>query len=211
MKEKINILALALLTLCGILTGCQEEYYYDGGKSSGVLGVSTYDYLSATPKYFDTLVWVIDQQDMQDLVDAQNNTFFVPQDNAFELFLKNLALDPTPKSLDELPENVKDTLGFLLKKYLIMERVMAQDVEDGRKEYQNVNDETVSVCLIRSPRGGVPGYGPSTLAYSVPVTIEDIVTGLPVNLERFTTVSTSDLESTNGEVHVVGSGHIFGF
>lgn len=211
MKNRIKILSLSLLVLTGCLVGCQEEYYFDGGLSSGEIGNSTYDYLLAAPKYFDTLTWVIQQQDMEDLVNASNNTFFVPQDNAFDLFLKKLELDPTPKSLDELPENVKDTLGFLLKKYLIMERIDSKDVADGKKDYVNENGETVSVFLINTPRGGVPGYGPKILAYTTPVVVENVITGEDIEVERTVTVSTSDLVSTNGSVHVIGVGQTFGF
>ncbi len=211
MKNKIKIFSLSLAILAGCLAGCQEEYYFDGGVSSGEIGASTYNYLEATPKYFDTLTWVIQQQNLEDLVNAPNNTFFVPQDNSFDLFLKRLEMDPTPKSLDELPEAVKDTLGFLLKKYVIMERILAEDVADGKKEYINANDEQVSVFLISTPRGGVPGYGPKILAYTVPVVVENIITGEDMEVERTVTISTSDLVSTNGSVHVVGVGQTFGF
>ena len=133
MKKNINILMLALLVFAGCLTGCEEEYYFDGGLSDGKLGMSTYDFIVSRPDAFDTLQWVIDQHDLKELVNSENSTFFLPQDGAFELFFKKLEMDPVPKSLEELPVSVKDTLGLLVRKYMIADKVMRDDVPRGRK------------------------------------------------------------------------------
>ena len=212
MKKNLNIIAIALVLLAGSLMSCQEDYYFDGGLSEGKLNVTTYDFLVEKQRYFDTLLWVIDENNLKDLVNAENSTFFAPQNGAFKLFIDKLELDPVPKSLDELPASVKDTLGLLLKKYMISEEVMRADIpEKGKIETTNANGEIVSVFFATSPRGGIPGFGPSSVVYSAPVLIPNINTGVPEEQERFSIMSTTDLESTNGVVHVVSVSYTFGF
>ncbi len=212
MKQHRNILILALVALLGWTTSCQEDYYFDGGISSGELGVSTYDFLASRPKSFDTLLWVIDYHDLKGLVNQENSTFFAPQDDAFDQFFDKLEMDPVPNSLEELPVAVKDTLGLLLRKYSIAQKVMREDVPtDSKLELSNANNEPVGVFFINNPRGGVPGYGPKILAYSAVVKVKSSINDEIVEQERFAGISTSNLESTNGAVHVVENGHTFGF
>lgn len=212
MKKNLNIIAFALVILAGSLMGCQEDYYFDGGLSDGKLNVTTYDFLLEKQRYFDTLLWVIDENNLKDQVNAENSTFFAPQNGAFKLFFDKLELDPVPKSLEELPASVKDTLGLLLKKYMISEEVMRKDIPvAGKLESVNANGEPVSVFFLSNPRGGIPGFGPKDVVYGATVKVPNINTGVPEEQERVSVMSTTDLESTNGVVHVVAVSFTFGF
>lgn len=212
MKTNIYLMMASLLAGICCISGCQDEYFFDGGTSQGELGVSTYDFLVSKPRAFDTLLWVVDQNNLKDQLNQTNSTFFVPQDASIELFLSQLDLDPVPKLLEDLPVSVVDTLGLLLKKYMIAEKIMREDIpEVGNQEFMNANSELVNVFFLNNPRGGIPGFGPKILSYSVPVRVTNPFTGIEEEQIRFGAISTSNLESTNGAVHVMASGHIFGF
>lgn len=215
MKKNLNIMAIILVLFTSGLMGCQEEYFFDGGLSEGKLNMSTYDYLASNPRYFDTLVWVIDQYNLKDQINAENSTLFAPQDDAFSLFFDKLEvagfLDPVPKSLEELPLAIKDTLGLLVKKYMVPEVIMREDIPvEGKVDAVNGNGEAVSVFYLSNPRGGIAGFGSKDVIYSAPVVIPNS-NGELVEQERFTVMSTTDLESTNGAVHVIRVSFTFGF
>lgn len=215
MKKNLNMMAITLVLLTSCLMGCQEEYFFDGGVSEGKLNMTTYDFLASKPRYFDTLVWVIDEYNLKDQVNAENSTFFAPQNDAFSLFFDKLEvagfLDPVPKSLEQLPLSIKDTLGLLVKKYMVPEVIMREDIPvKGKLETQNGNGEAVSIFYQTNPRGGIPGFGSKDVIYSAPVVIPN-ANGELVEQERFTVMSTTDLESTNGAVHVISVSFTFGF
>ncbi|MDN5213670.1 hypothetical protein QQ020_16480 [Fulvivirgaceae bacterium BMA12] len=212
MKKYIYLMIVPFLAGICCLSGCQDEYFFDGGTSDGALNTSTYDFLVSRPRPFDTLLWVVDRNNLKDQLNQANSTFFVPQDGSIKLFLGQLELDPFPKSLEDLPVSVVDTLGLLLKKYMITEKIMRADIpEVGNQEFTNANSELVNVFFQNNPRGGIPGFGPKILSYSVPVKVINPFTGIEEEQTRFGIISTSDLESTNGAVHVMAAGHIFGF
>ena len=95
---------------------------------------------------------------------------------------------------------------------MISEEVMRADIpENGKVETVNANGETVSIFFATSPRGGIPGFGPSSVVYSAPVLVPNINTEVLEEQQRVSVMSTTDLESTNGVVHVVSVSYTFGF
>lgn len=74
-KIKINIVAILLLMGVIVTSACQkDDYINDGGKASGVVNMTTYDFLKSNPK-FDSLVRIIDKAGMKDEING-DITFF---------------------------------------------------------------------------------------------------------------------------------------
>ncbi len=204
MEKQLYKIWLVLAGAVCLLTGCQEDYFVNGGLESSQLGVSTYDFVASRPKEFDTLLWTIDRSGLKEVINQSNSTFFMPQDAAFKTFLENRfrGEDDVPTSLDNLPEAVADTLGILLRKYIVNQSVKWNDIPvKGGLELTNIENEPVRALFRESFRGGVEGFGPKTLEYSMKGKFD--FDGQIIEINRSAAVSSSNLESTNGMIHVL--------
>lgn len=204
MKKIVSVFILAI----ALLTGCQDEYYFDGGLSDGQLNMTTYDFLKSRPDQFEKLVWIIDQNGLKDSINTANSTFFVPKDKSIERFLQIMEWDDV--QFTKLSEKKVRVLGNMVKTYIVPVKIPRSEIVAEGKEYKNIVDETVEVSFQENPYNGVPNYGPKYVLYTIIRTIE-VDDGTIFQQKSTATVSTSDLVSTNGIVHVLlETSHIFG-
>jgi len=191
------------------LSGCQEEYYFDGGLSDANLNMSTFDFLKSRPDEFEKLVWIIEQNNLQDLIDQSNSTFFASKDAAIDKYLVVMELDDY--QFTKLPPEEVKKLGELVKSYLINETIKRENITTQGKEYLNLKDEKVKVSFQETPYNGVSGYGPKYVLFTTYTIFTDPATNESIEIQNTATVATSDLVSTNGIVHVLqATSHVFG-
>lgn len=200
-------IVIAIILLIIVLPSCEEDYYLDGGLASGELNMSTYDFVKSRPDMFEKLLWIIDQNNLKDDINKEGSTFFPPQDESIVEYLEARQLETV--QLEKLPQAEIDTLAMNVKMYMFPFEVMRKDLKPTMKEYVSLSDDLMGITLFVQPFQEIPGFGPSTVVLTGPVReIEGSQTGI----RRTANVATSDLQSTNGVVHVLKhTGHIFGF
>lgn len=210
MKSKILIAIVALATT---LAACSNDYYSDGGivnENIGLLNVSTMEYLRVNKASFDTLVALIELTGMESAINSNGNTFMAPQDysisNYFELAFSSL--DTPPASLSEIPQNILDDINTIIGNYLIPnEKIMREDLSSSYKFSTTYTGQKARYNLLQSDYLGNVNQGAEYINYSLNMS-EDA--GSNEYLSVF--VVTSNLESTNGIIHVLNAdSHIFGF
>ncbi len=201
-----NVL-IAIILLIIILPSCEEDYFLDGGLANGELNMSTYDFIKSRPDMFEKLLWIIDNNNLKDKINKEGSTFFPPQDGSIVAYLEARQVESV--QLEKLPQAEIDTLAMNVELYLFPFEVMRKDLSTNMKEYVSINDNLMGITLFVQPYQEIPGFGPSHIILTGPVRpVKDSQTGI----RRAAIVATSDLESTNGVVHVLKhTGHIFGF
>jgi len=201
-----NIL-LAIILLGLIFPSCNDDYYTDGGLADGKLNMTTYDFIKSRPDMFEKLIWIIDQNNLKDEINKEGTTFFPPKDESIVSYLERKQLESV--QLDKLPPEEVDTLGMTLEMYMFPYEIMRDDLSPKMKEYVSVSDHLMGITLKIEPYNEIPGFGPSTVILSGPARYNP---GSSQGIRDNAEVATSDLESTNGAIHVLRkTGHIFGF
>lgn len=200
---------LGLVLLIILLPSCQEEYFLDGGIAEGKLNMTTYDFIQSRPDMFEKLLWIIDDSNLQEEINREGNTFFPPKDQSIVDYLEANQLESV--QLEKLPQEEKDKLGEYLKKYIFPLKIMRKDMTGDMKEYIALSDDAMSIGLQIEPYKEIPGFGPSTVILSGDRQM--LLPGGVIATFTFNAfVATSDLETSNGAVHVLReTGHIFGF
>ena len=210
MKSKMIAAFTALIM---IITGCKDDYYSDGGildENVGVLNVSTMDYLKANEISFDTLVSLIQLTGLESAVDASGNTFMAPQDysisNYFELAFT--ILDVPPASLQEIPQEILDDIKLIIENYIVPnEEIMRGDLSPTYTYTTTYGGRKARYNLLRSDYLGNVNKGAEIINYSLNMSEDG-----SSNDYQSVQVVTSNLESTNGIIHVLNAdSHIFGF
>lgn len=201
-----NIL-LAIILLGLIFPSCNDDYYTDGGLANGELNMTTYDFIKSRPDMFEKLLWVIDQNNLKDEINKEGTTFFPPKDESIVAYLDLKKLESV--QLEKLPPEEVDTLGMTLEMYMFPYEIMRDDLSPKMKEYVSLSDDLMGITLKVEPYKEIPGFGPSTVILSGPPRVKP---ESPAAVRSNAEVATSDLESTNGAIHVLRhTGHIFGF
>lgn len=210
MNSKI-IVAFAALII--IIMGCSNDYYTDGGTlepNVGVLNVSTMDYLRANKASFDTLVALIELTGLESAVNANGNTFMAVQDysisNYFELAF--VTLDEPPASLKEIPQEIMDDIKIIIENYIIPDNeIMREDLSSTYTYATTYGGRKARYNLFKSDYLGNVNKGAKIINYSLNMSEDG-----SSNDYQSVFVVTSNLESTNGVIHVLNANsHIFGF
>lgn len=200
-------LLLAIILLALIFPSCNDDYYTDGGLADGELNMTTYDFIKSRPDMFEKLIWVIDQNNLKDEINKEGTTLFTPKDESIVAYLERRQLESV--QLDKLPPEEVDTLGMTLEMYMFPYEIMRDDLSPKMKEYVSVSDHLMGITLKIEPYNEIPGFGPSTVILSGPARYN---AGSSQGFRDNAEVATSNLESSNGVIHVLRqTGHIFGF
>ena len=206
-----TIVILILLSVCWAY-GCSSDYYTDGGvldNNVGVLGVSTMDYLENNSATFDTLTTLIKLCGLEDAVNAEGSTFLAPRDysihNYFDLVFSEL--DEWPATLSDIPEDNMEKISEILKNYIIPDKEIVRDSLSTSYSYVTTyGGRKARFNLIQEDYLENVDKGAKYIVFSLNVSDDEE--------EQYQSVQvvTSDLQSTNGIVHILDSStHIFGF
>lgn len=78
--KKLQIVLISLIVVLFHMVSCEsDDYINDGGKSQRYVDMTTYDFLKSHGK-FDSLIAIIDQAGLKEMVNAPNTTFFACTD-----------------------------------------------------------------------------------------------------------------------------------
>lgn len=221
-KNYKTIFGLLVLLLVSLMA-CKKNYYVDTGKANAKFDGTIMQYLDSKPLYFDTLAKVIRLADMENVLKNEQITFFAPTDPTIQKAidglnkqLSSLGRDTVTKLEDIKPNAWKEMLSLYifkgvnrLKDYTQID-TMALDTYAGQG-YISYNNTPINIGVIYndavngSVRVKYAGYRQLMISY-----IPDLTK--PKTRWINTLISSSDINPTNGIVHVLKiKPHSFGF
>lgn len=211
MKYKNLILLILSITA---FVACNDDYYADGGKldsNVGQLDVSTMNYLISQKGKFDTLVEIIKLTEMETVVDGANNTFMAPQDYSIQNYFKLRfeGLETQPKNLNEIPQDILAEMKEILGYYIIPnEKITTEKLSTTYTYVDTYSKRKARFNVFKTDYLGNKNKGAKILNFSINNLAENGEKGI----YRSVIVTTSNLHSTNGIVHILyPNNHIFGF
>lgn len=197
-----------------VLAGCKkDDTYYNYDKETSIFDGSSYQYLQKGGGLFDSMLLVIDRcTGLKDSLVSGKVTLFAINNNSFNLAMKNLNLRRAtmvparpPLSLATLDSTQLDTLAcrYILNGLYATERVV--DNADGIQAPAIKYDYQMNLLYERINAAGYEGGGPQQLFFSDPKQT-------PFEVFWVTTkTQIVNVKTNNGIVHVLSSGHDFGF
>jgi hypothetical protein len=209
---KRSIIAILLATVF-FTCGCSDEYFTDGGTlddQTGVLNVSTMNYLESQTGKFDTLVTLIKLCGLEAEVNKSGNTFLAPQDYSIHNYFKLLYPEENKwPALSALSIEEKAEITEILRNYIIPDKKIERSGLSPAYSYVTTQGgKKARFNLTREDYLGNVNMGAAYVVFALDIS----ATGSTVERYQAVTVATSGLRSTNGIVHVLDSNtHIFGF
>jgi uncharacterized surface protein with fasciclin (FAS1) repeats len=209
---KILMIAISMIAIL-FSSGCSDEYFKDGGvpiDPSGVLNVSTMQYLESQPARFDTLVMLIKLTGLEGEVNKSGNTFLAPQNYSIHNYLKLLYPERSKwPAIAQLPEENKQEIAEILSNYIIPNKQIERNGLSPAYSFATTSgNRKARFNLVREDYLGNVNLGAAYVMFALDISMSDS----PVEQYQSVQVVATDLRSTNGIVHVLDSNtHIFGF
>ncbi|MEN5195028.1 fasciclin domain-containing protein [Sphingobacterium faecium] len=215
-KNKISLLIVAIVVL---LSSSCKKYYYDSGIHDPKFNGTTIEFLKSEGPVFDSTLTIIKLAGLEDVLQNENVTFFVPPGGSV-----NKAIMRLNKTLRF---NGKDTVSQLTQiKPTVWRTVLSQYIFKGTnllkdypqrdtlayttfpgQNYTSFDGRLMNVGVIYNNAGGMQyaGYRQLFLAYIPDLSNPQVrLVNVPVSM--------SDVQTNNGAVHVLNRvKHTLGF
>lgn len=222
LRKIFNAFGVVLVAALLSMTSCQKDHYRDSGVHTPNFDGSILDYLKTRPDIFDTLVYVLELTDLDQVIDKEAVTFFAPTDMSIHKAILALNQDlytngrDTLLELDQIdPEIWREFMGM----YILDDHYLLKDFPQ----------------LDTLDRQAFPGQGYAMRNgryMNIGVLFNDVVTENDDGTEQVIRyagyrqlylnnatglfvagpVATSDIQPTNGVLHVLNMDiHTFGF
>jgi hypothetical protein len=202
-----------------LITGCQnKDYFVDGGTHSPYYDGTIMDYLRSRPDIFTKLVEIIELTGMEEVIDSENITFFAPPDPAIDNSIRKLnerlytymGRDRIT-TMDQVNASV---WREFLSMYIVEERYLLKDIPQldttalnsfPGQAYITYGKRPMNLGVVYHDYGKIKYAGHRQLLISY---VDDFINARLINAY----VATSDIQPTNGVLHVIRyGGHHFGF
>lgn len=221
----------ALLVICSVLlmitvSSCKkDDYYRDGGLAKAQFNGTVLQYLQSNPK-FDTIAQIIKLAGMEDVFSKEEITFFAPTDEVIRrcIGLVNSKIPEVNNGINQrLFDANKDTIKVLsdvrpdiwrkyLSKYIFRGKFLLKDYPQLDFDlrplypggyYYTYNDNLANIGVVYNSANNVKYTGYRQLSIS---SLPD-----PSNPNQYfsAAVATSDIQPTNGVVHVLAVWYAF--
>ncbi len=210
---------LALLLLgCIVFASCsKKDYFKDGGLSDSQYQGNIYDYLSSNPYWFDTITYIIDRSGMTDVFKKDSITFFAPTDDAVKRVMERLNdyrythVEDSVRLQDIDPEVWKYFLSMHILKGRFMAKDFARVDPDNVNAYPGIDYFTsegfiVNIGRVYQDYKGVQDVGARIIRLTDITSDPDHFKDCPS-----VTVMTSDIQASNGILHVLNVNYVLGF
>lgn len=221
MKNYILAFKIVVCTLLGVsmLGSCTDNsYLVDGGKSNPYFNGTVWDYLNSRPDYFKKLVNVIEYSGMRSTFQDSSITFFAPTDWSINRSMQELNEYWYNRRGKDSVNNIKQVKPEIWKEflslYIVKDKYLLKDIPQidttalaayGGQAYITYNGRPMNIGVVYGDAGGVKYAGYRQLLYSY-------IYDFTENDMNNAYVATSDIQPTNGVVHVIRfNDHTFGF
>ncbi|GEP89601.1 Fasciclin domain-containing protein [Chitinophaga terrae (ex Kim and Jung 2007)] len=209
---------IGMLLIAGTLfTSCKKEYYKDGGLANPKYNGTMFQFLQNNKDLFDTITYIIEKAGLKDTIEKGDVTFFCPTDqsvvDAMNMLNQSRYYNYEDSiQLADVPASVWKTF---LERYILEGKHLAKQFAridpNNIYAYPGINYVTVggyilNIGLIYDNYGGVEAVGARTIR----------VTDIGFDPTNFlnnpsSMVMTSDIQPTNGVLHVLKFRTTFGF
>ncbi|GAB3929105.1 fasciclin domain-containing protein [Mucilaginibacter myungsuensis] len=218
-KQYISPVLVFAVVLIMATSCAKDKYYLDGGVANPVYNGTVLQYLQSNPK-FDTIAQIVKLAGLEDVFSKEEITFFAPTDEVIrrDIGQVNSTIPALRNKLNQLLFNAnKDTIKTLadvspelwrryLLKYVVKGKSLLKDYPqldfDLRQLYPGgyyymYNSDLANIGVVYNDANGVRYAGYRQLSIS---RIFD-----PSNPNRYfsAAVATSDIQPSNGVVHVL--------
>ena len=217
MRKLLPVIGALLIAAC-FTTSCKKEYYKDGGLANPKYNGSIFDYLQkSNTGLFDTVAYIIEKAGLKEKLDKEEVTFFCPTDESIvdamnDLNTSRYFMYKDSLQLEDIPPVVWKKF---LERYILDGKHLASQfarVDPNNIyaypgiNYITLNGFILNIGLIYQDYGGVEAVGARIIR----------VTDINVNPSDFlknpsVIVASSDIQPTNGVLHVLKINHLFGF
>lgn len=217
-KIKLYSLSFTCILLIAF-AGCKKDYFINSGLHNPKFEGNMMQYLESRPFLFDTLIQVIKLADMEKYFTDSTMTFFAPADSSINRTYQYINLQLKLGGNDTLTSlnNIKaefwrnTLLMYMFSGGRGLEEFQQLDL-NNRSAFpgefvRSMGGRVMNVGVIFGDASGLKyqGYRQLNLAY-IPNQSS------PQQGWRITPVATSNIQPTNGYVHVLNyPGHYFGF
>lgn len=221
MKKIIkNMITIVLVFICLIsIISCQDKsYLYDEGKAVPHFDGTVMQFLESRPDLFTNLVEVIKYADMEQTFQQEEITFFAPTDWSIKRSMDSLnyywynyeAGDSVTLITQVKPAVWRELLSlYVVEAQYVLKDIpqldtVAMDAYAGQA-YVSLNGRPMNIGVVYHDANGIKYTGYRQLLYSY---VNNFVSNDLTNAY----VATSDIQPTNGVVHVLRfTDHSFGF
>lgn len=176
-KRILNRILAACVTMVLLMTGCeiQENFKYQPSGIDGKLGISTWEFIQ-TNGDFEQLRAAIIRTGLQSLYQEEERTFIVPNNTAFNAYLQSSGYS----SIDDIPLPI---LRNMLRYHVVKDHVIFTDPDITRDRPIAYETENGQIMYLSRNNNYVGLINQGTA--------------------RQWEIRTSNLEPTNGVIHVV--------
>ena len=208
-------LAAVSFLLVAMLAGCSkgDDTYRNYQNTAGRFNGNALAYLQSQPGVYDSMLLVINRlTGMRDSISQNDLTVFAINNRSFSLALQNIN-QARKDSLPAMPEVSLRTmdsavLDMFFCRYLVRGQHTSDSLKgftDGRLFTSIRYNYNMQMQFAQTNASGYLAGGPQAIIYSDPK--NSVFTR---NWIRTTTI-TVDIKTTNAVVHLLPSGHDFGF
>ena len=209
-------LLLVLATLWS-MAGCKKDYFVDGGLAEAHFDGSIYAYLEAKPYWFDTVTYIIERAGMKNRMETGEITFFSPTDDAVKVVMDDLNAYRYTNVEDSVHlEDIDPVVWrYFLSMYILQGKFMAKDfarVDPTHStaypgiDYITSEGFVVNIGLLYNDYKGVKSVGARIIRLTDITEDPDHFQNNPA-----VTVMSSDIQPTNGILHVLNNNNVLGF
>lgn len=222
-KRYLKPIAICSVLLTMMVASCkQDDYYQDGGKAEPKFNGTVLQYLQSNPK-FDTIAQIVKLAGLEDMFSNEEITFFCPTDEVVRRtigFVNRPINDYYKNTLNQmLFDQGKDTISvladvppsiwrkyllryvfkgkYVLKDYPQLDFTLKQLYPGGF--YYTYNNDLANIGVVYNAVNNVKYTGYRQLSISF---VRD-VSNPNQSLIYSAAVATSDVQPTNGVVHVL--------
>ncbi|WP_018628251.1 fasciclin domain-containing protein [Niabella aurantiaca] len=230
--KKIFIIAITCTGLA-LLASCKRDAYLTGGSvHNAKFDMTTYDFLKNRPDgLFDTLLLLLDQAGLKDLVNKNGITFFAPTDYSILKYL-----DSRTRQEQEINENRKWTLDSMmkyelpkfadsLKTYIVDQKLSYGNLTNNGSMMPTEKAGSQTVVSYEEIKPDHPDYdklggnsnvstNPRIVYYTplyAPLSPPIVATDITPEQGRRERVQTSGIETNTGMIQVLNNDHILFF
>ena len=208
---------VTVVVICFLMTapGCKksDDTYKDYTNTAGTFNGNALQYLQSQPGLYDSMLLVINRLGgLADTITKNNITVFAINNKSFSIALENInqARKDFIPTKPEVSFSTMDsaTLDTFFCRYILKDRVSSADIRsltDGRLFVSTRYNYNMHLQLQRTNASGFQDGGPSSIIFSDPKNSVFVR-----NWIRVPTI-TMDINSNHASVHLLSSGHDFGF
>lgn len=215
MRIRMKPLLMLLLIAVSCLVSCKKgnDYFYDYTEEAAVFDGTILKYLESKPETYDSLLLVLDRfPDLRNKLDQDGDTLtlFAPTNRSFALAID--ALNTTRDLTNRPPLYLEDVplidLDSMVCRYVFEDLI---DIHELRPFIDGLNIDSYKYGYRMHAQydvlsaSGIVGGGQQQIIFS------DVNNSIFQRYWQNINTSAVDIRTRNGIIHVLSSGHDFGF